>query len=95
MADIEDNEFHINQNNHFRQKRPDNHTLIVYDQRNVQVLHIRYLNPRAVKVLGTFHCPDHASVVVLEDSVSIGGKSTFGRWVLGNKNGKPLLSIGP
>jgi len=47
IADIEDDEFTINQNNYFKRKRPDASTLIVYDQYDQPVLNIRYLNPAA------------------------------------------------
>ena len=66
MGVIEDNEFTINQNNYFKRKRPDKTTLVVYDQSNAEVLHVRYLNRSAVRVTGVFRYGDR--VVVIDDN---------------------------
>jgi len=94
VADIENNEFHINPNNYFRQERPDNHRLIVYDQQGVAVLNVHYLNRKAVRILGTFLRPGYEPVVVREDSVHCGRLHISGPTAVGNKNGRPLLQIG-
>ena len=54
VAQIENSEFFINQNAAFRIKRPDSHSLIVYDNRAEKVLDIRYLNRSSVRVNGVF-----------------------------------------
>jgi hypothetical protein len=38
-----------------RKKRPDKSTLIVYDQRDAEVLHLHFLNPKAISVQGLLH----------------------------------------
>lgn len=73
IAEIKNNEFTINQNNFFRRERPDKSTLIVYDQYNVEVLNIRYLNPSAIKVLGTFRYKNRPPVVIRENEMEFGG----------------------
>ncbi|THJ24752.1 MAG: hypothetical protein CAF45_004230 [Nitrospira sp. CG24E] len=55
VAEIIDNEFHINPTNYFRRERPDLHTLTVYDQQGQRALYVRYLNSTAITVLGAFH----------------------------------------
>ncbi|HXH86771.1 MAG TPA: hypothetical protein VNI35_08075, partial [Nitrospira sp.] len=55
VAQIIENEFRLNLSNYFRQERPDQHTLAVFDQENQRVLYIRYINASAIKILGTFH----------------------------------------
>jgi hypothetical protein len=55
VAQIIENEFHLNPSHYFRQERPDRHTLVVFDQENQRVLYIRYMNASAIKILGTFH----------------------------------------
>lgn len=72
ITQIIDNEFHINPNNYFRIDRTDRHTLIVYDQYNKQVLNVRFLNPRAIKVMGIFHFPDIPPISIGEQAITIG-----------------------
>ncbi|MGA9998478.1 MAG: hypothetical protein WBP93_23895 [Pyrinomonadaceae bacterium] len=55
---IENNEFIINRNNFWYKKRPDKHTLEVYDEFKQRVLYIRYLNEDAIKVVGVFYAKD-------------------------------------
>lgn len=40
-----------------RKKRPDKSTLIVYDQRDIEVLRLHFLNPRALSVQGMLRNP--------------------------------------
>lgn len=51
---LKDNEFNITPSVYQRRERPDKHTLIVYDKWGKRVLYVRYLNPSAIKILGTF-----------------------------------------
>jgi hypothetical protein len=55
---IENNEFIINRNNFWYKKRPDKHTLEVYDEYNQRVFYIRYLNEDAIKIIGVFYAKD-------------------------------------
>lgn len=73
VAEIADNNFTINPNNFFRRERPDKSTLVVYDQKNNQVLHVRYLNPLAIKVTGIFRYRNHFPVIVSENNLRVGG----------------------
>src|ERR1039458_9691785 len=47
---IEDSRPHINRNNVFGWKRPDEHTLEVTDQKDRTVLHIRFMNKTTIYV---------------------------------------------
>ncbi len=47
-----------------RKKRPDKSTLVVYDHSDVEVLRLRYLNPRAVSIQGVFRHPQAKPVIV-------------------------------
>lgn len=69
IVKIENNEFVINQNNFWYQKKPDRHTLEVYDQFNQRVFYIRYLNWYAIKILGSFYSDDTSipPVIIGED----------------------------
>jgi hypothetical protein len=55
VAQIVDNEFYVNPNNYFRIERPDNHTLVVYDQYAHEVLDVRVHNRTSVSVTGRFY----------------------------------------
>ena len=57
IARIEKNNFAVNVPNIFRQKRPDSHSLIVEDLYGKEVLNIRYLNPRALKIKASLWLP--------------------------------------
>lgn len=73
IAELRENRFYINPNNYFRRERPDPHTLVVYDQQGRQVLNVRYMNKRSIKILGSFHSPGRPSIVIQEDHQVIGG----------------------
>lgn len=78
IADIENNEFTINQNNYFKHKRPDASTLIIYDQYDQPVLNVRFLNPAALRVLGVFRVKDRAPVIIEENRTLFGGSISTG-----------------
>lgn len=67
VADLEDNEFHVNPNNYFKVKRPDRSTLIVYDQQDRSVLRVRYLNPKTIRFSGIFHYPPQFVPLVVDE----------------------------
>ncbi len=74
VAEITDNEFSINRNNFFEKKRPDRSSLIVRDQKGVEVLNVRYVNSSAIKVSGLFRYKDR-SVMISQDKTFIGRTS--------------------
>jgi hypothetical protein len=57
IARIEKNKFTVNVPNIFRQRRPDSHSLIVEDLYGKEVLNIRYLNPRALRIKANLWLP--------------------------------------
>jgi hypothetical protein len=65
VAQLDNNEFSINPNNYFRKKRPDKHSLIIWDQTGTEVLNVRFVNPNTIKVLGTIRHP-LATVLISE-----------------------------
>jgi hypothetical protein len=62
IARLEKNRFTVNVPNTFRQKRPDSHSLIVEDVYGKEVLNIRYLNPRALKIKASLWLPEIPAV---------------------------------
>ena len=58
-----------------RRVRPDLHTLVVYDRRDIEVLALRFLNPNSVSISGTFR--RNGRVVVISDSGIKTGTITF------------------
>jgi hypothetical protein len=54
---IIDNEFQANPERAFNPKQPDSHSLVVRDIKGIEVLNIRYLNPKAMRIVGRFQVP--------------------------------------
>ena len=71
VAEIIDNEFHINPNNYYRRERPDVSSLTVYDQEGNAVLNVHYINATAIKILGVFNSPDQLPIVIQENRQAI------------------------
>jgi hypothetical protein len=63
IAELHDNRFSINRNNFFRRERPDQHTLVVFDQRDVQVLYVRFINKSTIKFLGVIRHPSKTVLI--------------------------------
>lgn len=63
VAELKDNEFHINPNNYFRKKRPDTHSLVVFDLQGVEVLNARFINPHTMKFTGIIRHPKGTVVI--------------------------------
>jgi hypothetical protein len=85
VAELRNNEFSINPNNYFRKKRPDTHSLIVWDQQNVEVLNVRFINPHTIKFLGVIRTPKTEIVIsgksgLFANTICTGeaGKAHFG-----------------
>lgn len=54
---IINNEFQASQERAFNPKQPDKHSLVVRDSKGIEVLNIRYLNPKAMRIVGRFQIP--------------------------------------
>ena len=67
IARIRRNYFLINQNNILTKRRPDRNTLIVTDQEGTEVLNVRYLNPHAIHLLGTFYVIGQKEPIVINE----------------------------
>ncbi|MFZ2447743.1 MAG: hypothetical protein WAW37_15410 [Syntrophobacteraceae bacterium] len=52
---IIDNEFQASHENAFNPKQPDKHSLVVRDADGIEVLNIRFINKKTVRVVGRFH----------------------------------------
>lgn len=71
VAEIVENEFHINRNNFFRKKR-DPSSLIVFDQYGEEVLRAQYLNERHFRLSGRFLRPGHAPLIIGDSQIRLG-----------------------
>ena len=67
VVGIEKNEFTVNPNNYYRMKRPDKSTLVVLDQYKKEVLNIRYLNRRAIKLSALLYYPGVQGPIEIDD----------------------------
>lgn len=66
VATLENNRFTINRLNYFTKERPDKSTLILKDQRNIQCLNVRFMNPHTIKLLGRFRFPNEPDLLMDE-----------------------------
>lgn len=66
IVKIIDNEFQASQERAFNPKQPDEHTLVVRDFDGNEVLNVRYLNPRAIRLVGRFQIPGINQPVVID-----------------------------
>ncbi|QAU44191.1 hypothetical protein XH91_01680 [Bradyrhizobium guangzhouense] len=85
IASIRDGEFWVS--GAVRKKRPDASTLIVYDEKDAEVLRVVYLNRRAIVVTGIFRHPDispRTYVVTREGTKILPGQGEVGGNCLGN-----------
>ena len=70
---IRDNRFEQVLGGFLKERRPDRSTLMVVDDRGRAELTIRYLNPNALQVWGTFRCGGTAPVWIGDGKVTIAG----------------------
>jgi hypothetical protein len=63
----------------FNPRRPDRHTLIVYDQRNREVLNIRFMNKSSFDVSGVVRTPDGGVIELSEQGVVVNGPNITNR----------------
>ncbi len=75
VAQIVDNQFHINPNNYFRIDRPSRSELIVYDQYLEEVLDVHLHNETSIEITGRFQAsPGTPSMIVTDEAMSyVGG----------------------
>jgi hypothetical protein len=62
---IIDNEFQANPEHAFNPKQPDKHSLVVRDSQGAEVLNIRFLNPRAMRIVGRLYMPEFSEPVLI------------------------------
>ncbi len=62
---IIDNEFKANPEHAFNPRQADKHSLVVRDGEGNEVLNIRFLNPRAMRIVGRFHLPGYSEPVLI------------------------------
>jgi hypothetical protein len=73
VATITKNIFHSYAPNDY-DVRSNDHSIQIIDSHDVMILYVRYLNPQAIKVLGTFRSADHRRVRVDEGRFFIGAQ---------------------
>jgi hypothetical protein len=63
IAKIIDNEFQADPQHAFNPKQPDEHSLVVRDSEGIEVLNVKFLNPKAIRVVGRFYLPGYSEPV--------------------------------
>jgi hypothetical protein len=72
VATIETNQFTINLNRALPMMRPDEHTLLVRDEKKEPVLYVRFMNPNAIRIAGLFRGGSGYPVLVNSDGIEFG-----------------------
>lgn len=67
VAELKENQFHINPSNYFRMERPDDHTLIIFDHKGQESLNVHFINPAVIKLTGRFYLPKHPPIIITEE----------------------------
>lgn len=62
---IIDNEFQANPERAFNPRQPDKHSLVVRDAKGVEVLNVRFLNSKAMRIVGRFQMPGSSEPVLI------------------------------
>lgn len=63
IVKVIDNEFQASQERAFNPKQPDEHTLIVRDFDGIEVLNVRYVNYRVIRIVGRFNLPGYSQPI--------------------------------
>ncbi|HEY3102549.1 MAG TPA: hypothetical protein VGJ69_03105 [Pyrinomonadaceae bacterium] len=88
IAQIHDNEFHINPSQVFHRETPDWSTLVIKDNNGVEVLRVSFINRFTIKVLGTFFTPEMGAVRVTDDEILFTlSQNRFGSMCVGESSG--------
>ena len=90
LATIEDSVLRINKNNTLPVLRPNPHTLIIQNERKIEVLKLRFLNPRTLRLSGIFKAGGKYPVIIGDDEISFGPLIVSGGMAL-HLRGKSLF----
>jgi len=73
--------------------RPDASTLIVYDQSDLEILYVRYLNKNAVRIRGVVQVPGSLPIYITDDKIKVGLNSIQGLYIVVKTDGAGALDI--
>jgi hypothetical protein len=79
---LESNRFIVNPSNYLLKESPDKSTLIVRDQKNIEVLNIRFLNPHAIRLEGFLRLPNGHALFISRSKGPFADMNTFGASVV-------------
>jgi hypothetical protein len=74
-------------------ERPDPHTLIILDPEDKKALYVRYLNPKAIKILGTFRDKNNNPQAIIEDNKQTISGTQFNGFCFDMRNAGVLFHI--
>lgn len=72
IAVVEKNRIITNAGNIFRMKK-NRHSLVIHDQRNIEIINLRFINPYAFTFTGTIRLPDGRVVGFSKESLTVNG----------------------
>ena len=78
----------------YRERRPDQSTLVVYGRKGEQLFMVRYLNPTVISLTGTFPLPNGPPVIVTDSSAHLSQSETGSSGGCAGNDGGAVLSFG-
>jgi len=86
VAELKENQFHINPSNYYRIEKPNEHALVVYDAQGNEALNVYFLNPAAIKLTGRFYFPKRQPIIITEDWLMLGNSNKLSSFSFGEGN---------
>ena len=83
VAELKENQFHINPSNYFRLEKPDNHSLVIIDQRGNESLNIQFINSKVIKLTGRFYLPNHPPIIITDEYQLLGNNMKMSNCAFG------------
>jgi hypothetical protein len=83
LVEIDHGKFKVYRPDFIKREHPDLHTLVVYDKWNNKRLGVRYLNPHAIDITGSFFYPGYNSVTSTGNALMIGTNRFSGGTCIG------------
>jgi hypothetical protein len=73
------NEFHLTPNSKvsYQERSDDRSAITVHDNKDREILYIKYANPKTVFIRGIFHSSEGNSAVIDDDEITLHGTSTL------------------
>lgn len=91
LVEIDHGHFKVYRSDFVKREHLDTHTLAVYDKWNNERVRVRYLNPLAIGITGSFFYPGYPPVVAKEAELQIAGNRILGGTCIGGNGDADIV----